>query len=361
MNRDTSRDASLNVLTCLMALALAPAASGCSAGASHGGAAAAGGMDGGAQSATGDVSSDGGPTRGCGQGTSCTAGSDLVAPSADQGFQIETPDNAIAVAPSQEAFLCFYKTLPISSTVNIGKLQSWMTPQSSHHFIAYKVGGGGLLGGSAQPDGTLQSCLFGGGTWLYATSVPGEIIEMKMPDGVGLPFDSGTQVMLNMHFINPASTPAHPQVKMNFMYAQNVQYQAAAMVSFNTQINVPPATAGGPGTQTVSGTCTAPAGANFFVMTSHTHKRATLTEVNYVTGGQTTNLVHTTDWEHPDVAVWNGPGFLTVQPGDSFTYSCSYANTGTAAVTVGETAASNEMCMAIAYYFPASLGRASCR
>jgi hypothetical protein len=299
-------------------------------------------------------------SKGCGQGTSCTPGEDLVAPAAADGFQIETPDSAIAVQPNQEAFLCFYKTVPNTAAVDIGTMQSWMTPSSSHHFIAYQIasGGGGAFGGGQQPDGTLQTCRFGGGTWMYATSVPGQVIEMKMPDKVGLPIAAGTQIMLNMHFINPGTTTAYPQVKMNFLYAQNVQYKAAAMISFNTSINVPPATASGPGTQTVSGTCNPVAGSKFFIMTSHTHKHATTTDVSYVSAGNTTRVVHTTDWEHPDVALWSAPNFLTVQSGDKFTYSCTYSNPGTSAVTVGETAASNEMCMAIGYYFPA--GNAFC-
>jgi hypothetical protein len=314
-----------------------------------------------ASSAAHETADSGSSTgRGCGQGTSCTPGNDLAVPAADEGVQVETPDNGITIQPGQEAYYCYYKTLPNTAPVDLGAFQSWMTPGSSHHFIAYELGnGGGLLAGRTQPDGTLQACQFAGGTWMYATSVPGEVIELKMPDGVGLPIAVGTQVMLNMHFINPGSTAVHPKVKMNFLFAKNVQYKAAAMISFNTGINIPPATATGPGTQTVSGTCQAPAGSKFFAMTSHTHKHATLTEVNYVSGGKTTNIVHTTDWEHPDVGVWNAPNFLTVQSGDSFTYSCSYANTGSAAVTVGETAASNEMCMAIGYYFPA--GNAACR
>jgi hypothetical protein len=297
------------------------------------------------------------PPRGCGQGTSCTAGNDLPVPPADEGVQIATPEGAITVQPNQEAFLCFYKTLPNTAAVDIGTMQSWMTPGSSHHFIAYEMGGGGFAGGTTQPDGTLSSCSFGGGTWLYATSVPGQIIEMKMPDHVGLPFAAGTQVMLNMHFINTGTAPAHPQVKMNFLYAKGVQYKAAAMVSFNVGIDVPPASMSGPGKQTVSGTCTAPAGSKFFAITTHTHKHATEAKVDYVSGGKTTNIVNTTDWEHPDVGLWNAPNFLTVKQGDSFSYSCSYANTGSSAVLVGETAASNEMCMAIGYYFPASTTR----
>ena len=310
-----------------------------------------------AGSSTGSTSaaSDGGvaPTRGCGQGTSCMPGNDLTPPAAGQGYQIATPAGGITVQPGQESFLCYYKTLPNTSEFDVGKMQSWMTPGSSHHFIAYNEGN------AVQADGTLSACSFGGGTWMYATSLPGEIIELAMPQGVGLPLQANTQIMLNMHFINTGSTPVTPQVKMNVIATQNLQYRAAAMVSFNATINVPPATAAGPGKQTVYGTCTAAAGSKFFVMTTHTHKHAVESKVNYVSGGQTTNLVDTTDWEHPDVGLWNAPNFLTVKAGDSFTYSCAYQNTGTTPVTVGETAASNEMCMAIGYYFPA--GGAACQ
>jgi hypothetical protein len=58
------------------------------------------------------------------------------------------------------------------------------------------------------------------------------------------------------------------------------------------------------------------------------------------------------------VAVWTAPNFLTTQSGDSFTYSCSYENPGSAPVTVGQTAASNEMCMMMGYYCP--VGTSTC-
>src|SRR5262249_4315806 len=70
-----------------------------------------------------------------------------------------------------------------------------------------------------------------------------------------------------------------------------------------------------------------------------------------VRGGQTTNVVKTTNWEAPDTALWNGP-FLTMMPGDSFTYSCSYSNTDPFPITAGGSAAHNEMCMAIGDFFP---------
>jgi hypothetical protein len=343
-----------------------PSSSGGTGSSSSGGTAGASSSSGGpagddasAGSSSGTTSSGGGdgglvmPSHGCGQGTSCTPGSDLAAPAAADGFQFVLESGKVTVQPNTEAYYCYYKTIPGNAAIQVGAFQSWMSTGASHHFITYEATSAG------NADGALTTpCPGVAGKWVYATSVSGQIIELKMPDNVGLSMNAGTQLVLNLHFVNPNSTPISPVVKLNVLYAKNVQYQAATMVSFNAGINVPPASAAGPGTQTVQGTCTAPAGSKFFAITSHTHKHATLAKVNYLSGGQVQNVVNTTDWESPDVGLFYAPSFLTVKPGDSFTYSCSYSNTSSQAVLVGETAASNEMCMAIGYYFPA--GTASC-
>jgi hypothetical protein len=309
-------------------------------------------------------------------------GADLFPPSVADGFQIVTPDydannvNAakMIVTPGSEIFLCYAVTLPGDAEFDVGAFQSWMSPGSSHHFIVYQQTGQSVAAATPQPSGTIQNCQVGAGNWVYATSTPGAVVSSTLPDGVGLPFPAGQQLVLNMHFINPGSTTLYPKVKLNILRAKNVVYKAGALVSFNTSINVPAATAAGPGTQTVGGTCTVTAGSKVFSMSTHTHKHATAAVVSFVSGGVTQEIVHTgttsdypaeqltgtgTDWEHPGVSLWKGPGFLAVQAGDTFTYSCSFTNTATTPVTVGETAASNEMCMAVGYYFPA--GTVSCQ
>jgi hypothetical protein len=302
-------------------------------------------------------------------------GQTLDPPAAGTGFQVETPDysaddpNAknLVVQPGQEIFLCYYVTLPNDAAVDVGGFQSWMSPNSSHHFIVYQLGGNATgaaasraFAGTPQPSGTISTCGFAGGTWVYATSTPGAVVGMNLPDSVGLPFGASQQIILNMHFINPHTDVLYPKIKLNILLAQNVQYQSSPMISFNTSIRVPPAAADGtPGTQTVSGTCTVPTGSQFFTMSTHTHKHATAAVIQYVKAdGTSQEIVHTNDWEHPNVAAWNAPDFLTIQDGESFTYSCSYENTGNTTVTVGETAGTNEMCMAVGYFFPA--GQARC-
>jgi hypothetical protein len=285
------------------------------------------------------------------------------------GLQIAAPaydandPNArhMVVQPGQEIFLCYYVTLP--NDIQVGAFRSWMTEGSSHHFILYQ------LASPSQPSGTINTCAAGNGTWVYGTSTPGEIVGMDMPPGVGLPMAAGTQVMLNMHFINPGDTVSYPGMKLNILYANDVQYKAGVVVSFNTQINVPPATGNGPGTQTVSGTCRATPGSQFFTMATHTHKHGVTATIHLTQGGQTTELVHTgpapsyppdqapetgADYQHPGVANWTAPNFLTTGQGDYFTYSCSYENDGSSPVVVGQYAATNEMCMMMAYYYPAA-------
>jgi len=296
----------------------------------------------------GPTETDGGlveTSRGCGQGTKCTDGDDLPAPAAADGVQFVFKDQ-VTIKPGEERFLCFYKTLPGTAELQVGAFQSWMTTGSSHHFIAYHASKG-------EADGTLKDCAFGNGAWMYATSVSGKVIELAMPEKVGLPLAGGTSVIMNMHFINTSTEPVSPTLKLNLLYAKDVQYKAAAMTSFNLGINVP-----ANGTQTVNGSCKAPAGAKFFAMTTHTHKHATAADVRYVSGGLSQHLVHTVDWESPDMALFTAPDFLTMKAGDTFQYSCTYRNDSATAVKVGETAATNEMCMAIGYYFPA--GTTSC-
>jgi Copper type II ascorbate-dependent monooxygenase, C-terminal domain len=345
------------VISVLLAIAVLTVA--CSSGSSHGGTHSS--------ASNGPAQSPPSPSAAV-NGWAGPMADDLAAPSSDVGLQVAVPEydpndpNArlLIVQPGQEIFLCFYVTIP--NDIEIGGFRSWMTEGSSHHFILYQQNS------ATQPSGTINACSFGGtGTWLYGTSTPGQIVGMDMPQGVGLPMSAGTQVMLNMHFINPGDTVIYPKMKVNILYAKDIQYKAGVVVSFNRQINVPPATSDGPGTQTVSGTCHATAGSQFFQMATHTHKHGTTALIQLVHGDQTTELVHTgpastypadqapgtgTDYQHPGVGVWNAPNFLTLAQGDYFTYSCSYENDSDTAVRVGQLAATNEMCMMMAYYFP---------
>jgi hypothetical protein len=315
----------------------------------------------GSSGSSGMPSTDGGgalPTHGCGQATKCTPGTDLAPPAAADGFQIASPDNAFPIGPNQEAYYCYYKKIPGSATVNVGAFQSWMTLGASHHFILFTDslaagGDGSTAGGIVSTGGT--GCT-PKGQWTYATSTAGQIIELDMPSGVGLPLQPASQLLVfNIHVINTGTTALAPKVKLNVLFAKNATQTAGAMVSYNAGIAVQPG-----GMQDVTGSCSPPAGSKFFAFTTHVHRHGgstatgAYTDVNFVpSGGQSMTVVHSTDWENPDVALWNAPDYLTIKSGDQFKYDCHFVNKDATLVTFGETAATGEMCMSIGYYFPA--------
>ena len=61
------------------------------------------------------------------------------------------------------------------------------------------------------------------------------------------------------------------------------------------------------------------------------------------------------DWEHPGNAAFDAPTFYEFSSG-KLTWECTYMNTGDNAgrtITAGQSARTDEMCMATGYYFPA--------
>lgn len=336
--------------------------SGTTSGSSSGSASSSGSSSGSGSTGTdaGSADSEAGGAGNASPTFSASDAGDLTSPAAGTGFELVTPDQS--VAPNEEVFYCYYVTLPNTSEVEVGLIQSWTSGSSVYEFEL-------LQGGTAQPSGTWTPCSTMPATNpLFEAPTSGSFI-MRMPAGVGYPLAASTQLVLFAHFINTGTTTVSPKVKINLVYQTSVQYKAAMMQAFNTGINVPPGTPMNPGTVTVSGTCSASTGSNFFLMTTHTFKHATSANIQIVRGGQPTEVVHTgattsypadqqpgtgTAWSNPGVGAWTSPTFLTTGAGDSFAYHCSYENMGNTAVTVGSSFANNEICEAVGFYFPAA-------
>jgi hypothetical protein len=88
----------------------------------------------------------------------------------------------------------------------------------------------------------------------------------------------------------------------------------------------------------------------FWSMSTHSHKQTVKAVVN---DGSSTVLT-TDDWQHPTEEKWSAPSFFSFASGQ-MTWTCTYDNTGTNAnntITSGQSAQTNEMCMAGGYYFP---------
>lgn len=250
--------------------------------------------------------------------------------------------------PGDEVFKCWYTTVPSDVDLQAVRIHSTMTT-GSHHFIVYTTQT------ALRPDGTFEDCgdKQGGPTlqdtpvWLYATQDPEA--ELDMPSGVAMPIKARQPLYFNMHYINATQNDQTVHVSLDFDSAAGTFQKAAAYVTYNTNISIPPG-----GTQTVSGDCDVPSGAQFFVMSTHSHKRTTdAIAARNVAGNDSDVLVHTTDWEHAAIGKWAAPQYLTFAPGEKLHYECSYKNDTANTITDGESAEKNEMCMAVGYYFPA--------
>jgi hypothetical protein len=236
--------------------------------------------------------------------------------------------------------------MPNTAEFPVGQWESQMTA-GSHHFILYSSAGDTTPSGTLANNGCTSG--FGGPTWLYTSGTPHS--ELPMPDGVAMPIAANLRVTFDMHYINTGTSVIHAGVTLNMNKVKAATFEKAqALVSFNLGISIPPN-----GTQTVGGDCTPPAGAKFFVMGTHTHRRGIEASIKRV-GGAGEVLVHTTNWDNPDPGLWETPPYLTFAPGEKFHYSCSYQNDRNATTTVGTSAANNEMCMAITYFFPSAPG-----
>jgi hypothetical protein len=277
----------------------------------------------------------------------------LMPPAAGEGFQIATP--MFDLAPGQEVFKCYRIAVPPDAEFPVGEWDAQMSA-GSHHFILYRSGSDSMATAAGVLTNGACTQGFGGTTWLYTQGSPRA--HLQFPDGVAMTLSAHEKVNFDMHYINTGTTTIHARIVLNVNKVKAAKFEKAdAQISFNLGISVP-----AHGTQTVQGDCTPVAGAKYFVMQTHTHKFATLAVVNrkLANGMMGEELVRTTNWDNPEAHVWQSAPFLTFQPGEKFHYSCSYKNDTASTVMVGISADVNEMCMAEAYFFPASANTPQC-
>jgi hypothetical protein len=260
-----------------------------------------------------------------------------------EGFRIQTPE--ITIEAGQEITYCYYTTINLPRNMGVKKWSSVMTP-GSHHLIVF-------FQNHDKAEGTIdQDCGGAGGggisnlpVWTYSAQQPTQ--SQTMPTGIGMTVTQGQKAYVQMHYFNAGDAPIQARVTIDAeAYAETETYTpAAAYVTYNTEINIPPMS-----TSYVQGTCSVPDGTKFFTMSTHAHKRATLTRV---TDGSDM-VFESTNWAEPDARAWAAAPFYEFA-GDSLTYRCEYDNrtgpTSGQTVREGDSAPTDEMCMAVGYYF----------
>jgi len=205
-----------------------------------------------------------------------------------------------------------------------------------------------------QPEGTLtnSACGLGGAGgfagWMYAAHNLLDSLDIPADDGSGTPLAMevlpNQPVFIQMHLVNltAAQMAASALVKAEALVPATAFTKTSTFLADNLNISIPPM-----GTATVSDICPTPASAKFWQLTTRTHKFATQAKIS----DGASDLVITTDWEHPNSIVYTPPFHTFSAAG--MTYACSYSNTNNFSLHAGDSEQTDEACMAIGYFFPA--------
>jgi hypothetical protein len=311
-----------------------------------------------ANSATGD--DDG---MGSGSDPGMGSGSDMDPEPPARGFQMKSPD--VTIKAGQEITYCWYFKTPNTEAYTIKRWVSHMS-SGSHHMIVF------FTNSLSQPEGTVSSssCGFGGGTnvgqWIYAAQ--NEDADLKLPadDGAGKPVgmdvNPGQAGFIQMHYLNTSDDDITVHVTLNAeAYDAGVATtKTFAYVTFNGNISIPPMSTGTKATNT----CNIPTTSKIWLMSTHAHKQAVHTEVRDGSTATSPVVFASDDWEHPGACMtgaantgcpqaWATNTFYTFASG-KLTYECTYNNPTSNTIKTGDSAQTDEMCMATGYYFPAT-------
>jgi hypothetical protein len=275
------------------------------------------------------------------------------------GFRITSPD--VDIQPGQEITYCYYFRTPNTKMVGIKRWKSEMTA-GSHHLILYTTGNTDV-----KPPGTVSSQGCGGGaggglnvpTWTYSAQTPTADLQLPADDGTGMPLGMdiapNTAAFIQMHYLNTTDNviKAHVQVDAE-AHADGTAYtKTAAYVTFYGNISIPPGAVDHVEPDNLAmTTCNVPAGSKFWLISTHAHKQAVKTNVR----DSSAMVFESEDWEHPTPRMHMAAPYFEFASG-KLTYSCTYTNdqeNASRTVTTGDSAATDEMCMASGYFFPAT-------
>ncbi len=274
-------------------------------------------------------------------------GTDPGGTPADESPAFSVVSADVTIAPGEEVTKCFYFHTPNTEILHVHKWVSEMTT-GSHHMIYFQA-----LGGTQPADGTIDDCEGAGQPLpVYGAQTPHHEEDFPLDDvGVQL-----AQVVVpnvagyfQMHYVNAGDAPLTAHVELTaYALDDNTGFTRTDLFgTYNADINIPAHATN----FKVSATCDVTQGAKFWSMSTHAHKQAVTTEVR--DGSQM--LFRSADWEHPGAQQWSAPEFYTF--GSKITWECTYDNIGSNAnnsIVDGQSARTNEMCMATGYYFPAA-------
>jgi hypothetical protein len=267
----------------------------------------------------------------------------------------------VTVQPGQEGTKCIWLRLSNTAPIKVHQLHNVLST-SSHHLIVYrddKDTTEQMTPVDCQPfTGALNS------TGMVAPMMITQKVDdaLTLPDGVAYTLAANQMIKIEMHYINSGDDPADATAKVELYAADPMTITDEANILFvgspdiGTCTNCTPLPAGGTATLhqyfTVPSTIDLSA-AHIFAITGHTHHYGLDMQVRVAPSktGPMTSVYKPIPfaWSEPETKR-HDPGF-SIPTGGGLDFECKWTNTGTTAVSFGESA-NDEMCFFWAYYYP---------
>jgi hypothetical protein len=279
-------------------------------------------------------------------GTATAASLFLDGFEATPGF-VETPP-AMSVAAGVVETRCYYFRAPATAQ-SVRRISSLAGPGVAH-LILYATYVNGWTPQELQPPGTVAPCPTSAFTgWLHVAHDAAAETVLPADDGtgarVGFALAAGQPLVLQVRLVNVSEQPQQAQVQLAFdTWPPALQVTpAASYLAFNNSLSIPPGS-----TDVETRTCPVPAGVRFWRFTARTHLLGT--RMRLLDGA--TVLLDGSDWQHPPVTQFAAPPFHAFA--NALTYECTYFNHTDRNVTSGSDESSDEACMGIGWFFPAT-------
>jgi len=241
------------------------------------------------------------------------------------------------VPAGQEIYKCQNFSNPFGTQVDIDRFESHM-PEGSHHMIVFFMDGAD----AGVTNGPLEDC--SGSEFhpnVFGAQTPDSVIDL--PSGIGVTIPATTSLRYQLHFINTSTADEVAGVTTTFHIAKSgsITSHAGQLLFSNEDISIPPN-----GTAQVTKTCSAPTPISLLGVSAHVHRHA----VDFVATTDGTQLYETKSWTDATPVRFNPPFALPANQGVTFT--CSYVNDTAVAVTFGQSALTDEMCILGGIYYP---------
>ena len=269
-------------------------------------------------------------------------------------IHVQTPQ--IVVNAGEAQTFCYYFRAPNTATVGIRRWASSMDA-GMHHLILFATYDGSWLPAERQPAGTLTQTPCGvsegGGfaAWLYAAHYPAQQLVFPTDDGAGKPLAveiaPDQPMFVQIYVINTTTNPLSTSAIIDgeALGAAVAYTKSATYLTTNVSFSIPAGATSFP----VEQTCTVPAGAKFWWLSTRTHRHAVSSKIR----NSGSDVLLSSDWGHPTEYLPMPPNYFQFSAG-GMTYQCVYDNPGVAPISSGESEANEEACVGIGYFFPAT-------